>query len=106
MKKSWKEKNKELAAFWKSHIEQWSQTNMTQIDYCRQHDISHNRFTYWKLKFNQSLPVKFVQVVPEPMNLKSLPGLRLNIDPGLQIEIPDGFSRRTLEQILQTLKVL
>ena len=36
----------------------------------------------------------------------SLFGLKLNIGPGLQIEIPDGFCRETLEQVLETLKVL
>ncbi|MCP3941105.1 MAG: IS66 family insertion sequence element accessory protein TnpB, partial [Desulfobacteraceae bacterium] len=35
MKKLQKEKNKELAKFWKFHINQWSETSMSQLEYCR-----------------------------------------------------------------------
>ena len=106
MTKSWKEKNKDLSKFWQSHINQWSESGMSQLEYCRQHDLIPHRFTYWKRKFKkQHLPVEFVQVTPESMNI-NLSGLKLNIGPGFQIEIPDGFSRATLEQVLATLKVL
>jgi len=105
MTTSWKEKNKERARFWQSHIDEWSASGLSQAEYCRQKDLSRHRFTYWKRKFKpKHLPVKFVQI-PEPMEI-NVPDLKLNIGPGLQIEIPDGFSRGTLEQVLATLKVL
>ena len=34
------------------------------------------------------------------------PGLKLNIGQGLQVEIPDGFKKETLEQVLLALKVV
>ena len=106
MEKSWKERNKELAVLWKNHIEQWSKTSLSQIDYCRQHNLSHNRFTYWKVKFKKkNLPIEFVQIQNEPMSM-GFSCLKLNIASGLQLEIPDGFSRTTLEKVLMTLKVL
>ena len=107
MSKSWKEKNEERVIFWKSHIEQWSVSGISQLAYCRQYDLIPHRFGYWKRKFKQqNLPIEFVQVTPEPMNMNSLSGLKLNIGSGLQIEIPDGFSKITLEKVLTTLKVL
>ncbi len=105
MSKSWKEKNDERATFWKSHIEQWSVSGISQLAYCRQCDLIPHRFGYWKRKFKQqNFPVEFVQI-PEPMHIHQS-GLKLNIGSGLQIEIPDGFSNATLKQVLTTLKVL
>lgn len=105
MTKSWKEKNKALAVFWRAHIEQWSISGLTQTEYCRQNEISRDQFTYWKRKFkNEDQPKEIIQV-PLPVHIGSL-GLRLNIGRSLQIEIPDDFNRSTLEQVLLTLKVL
>jgi len=28
------------AAFWQEHLRAWSQSGLTQADYCRQHDLS------------------------------------------------------------------
>jgi len=65
--------------------------------------------TYWKNKFNkQNLPVEFVQVSPAQISdsghSQAREGLRLNIDSGFQIEIPDGFSNATLTQVLQIIR--
>lgn len=106
MEKSRKERNEELAVLWKNHLDNWSFSGLTQSEYCRRNDLSRDRFSYWKRKFaRQNLPVEFVQINTEPLNLVHS-GLKLNIGAGLQIEIPDGFSRATLEKILITLKVL
>ena len=106
MSTSWKERNEVRRKFWKSHIKHWSESSISQLEYCRQNDLIPHQFTYWKTKFkNQNLPVEFIQVMPEPMNI-DLANLKLNIGQGLQIEIPDGFTSTTLERVLTTLKVL
>ena len=106
MSKPWKEKNQERQAFWKKHLEQWSKSDLTQREYCRQNNLIAHRFTYWKTKFkSKNLPVKFVQVLPDPVRFEPS-DLKLNIGAGLQIEIPDGFSQVTLERVLATLRVL
>ncbi len=105
MTKSWKEKNEERVTFWKSHLDQWSESGISQLAYCRQHSLIPHRFGYWKRKFKQqNFPVEFVQI-PDSMQIHQ-PDLKLNIGSGLQIEIPDGFSKVTLEQVLTALKVL
>lgn len=103
-----RKKTQRLAQFWKHHIKQWSESGMSQNAYCRQNDLRPNQFTYWKIKFkNQALVPEFVQVpstqISQVLNLSEQKGLRLNIDNGLQIEIPDGFSQTTLTQVLQIL---
>ena len=106
MEKSSKERSEELSRFWQFHIDQWSISGLTQTEYCKRNDLSRDRFTYWKMKFKRkNLPVEFVQIQAESMVFNQA-GLKLNVGPGLQIEIPDGFSIKTLEKVLKTLRVL
>ncbi len=103
MQTSQKEKSRDLASFWRTHIDKWATSGLTQTEYCRRNEISRDRFTYWKIKFKrQNQPVKFVQL-PVPAHFNSA-GLKLNIGRSFQIEIPDDFNHETLEQVLLTLK--
>jgi len=103
-----KEASEKRVQFWRYHIDQWSISGLTQNAYCRTNNLKVNRLTYWKNKFKrQNLPVEFVQVpqgqIPDEINPQPLEGLRLNVDSGFQIEIPNGFSRATLTQVLNVL---
>ena len=103
-----KEADKKRVQFWKYHLEQWSRSGLTQLAYCRMNNLKSNRLTYWKNKFkNRNMPVEFVQVSPVQISatFNSLPSnnLRLNVNSGFQIEIPDGFLQATLVKVLQVL---
>jgi len=101
-----KENGEYLARYWKSHIDKWSDSGLTQTEYCRQNKISRDRFTYWKTKFKKNnFPVDFVQV-SEVSQVMRTADLKLNIGGGLQIEIPENFSQVTLEQVLKILEGL
>ncbi len=84
MTKSWKEKNEVRAKFWKTHIDKWAETGLSQREYCRQNNLRPNRFTYWKVKLSKTdLPMELVQI-PLPIHRFKPPGLKLNIGRGLQ----------------------
>ena len=34
--------------FWQQHLRVWSQSGLTQADYCRQHQLSAAAFGWWK----------------------------------------------------------
>ena len=34
--------------FWQEHLRAWSQSGLTQADYCRQHELSPAAFGWWK----------------------------------------------------------
>ena len=105
MPKSKKETNEQLSKFWRSHIDRWATSGLTQTEYCRRNELSRDRFAYWKRKFKkQNLPVEFVQL-PVPVNIHQT-GLKLNLGQGVQIEIPDGFASDTLERVLVTLRAI
>lgn len=104
-----KEEDRERSQFWRNHLDQWSRSGITQNAYCKANDLKSNRLTYWKNKFKrQNLPVEFVQIpstrISQSLHSQPRQALRLNVDLGFQIEIPDGFSKITLTQILQVIK--
>ncbi len=87
---------------WQRHIEQWSQSKLSQAAYCREQNLKIKSFTYFKSRLKKkNLPVQFVQVPVEPVRVPSF--LKLNIGSSFQIDIPDGFSKNTLTQVLQVL---
>jgi hypothetical protein len=91
--------------FWQTHVNQWANSGLSQAEYCRKNNLKLKSFTYFKSKFKKkNLSVQLVQIPEEQFKIPSY--LKLNIASGLQIEIPDGFSRSTLEQVLMTLRVL
>jgi len=87
---------------WQRHIEQWSQSGLSQAAYCREHKLKSKSFTYFKSRLKKNLPVQFVQVPVEPVRVPSF--VKLNVGSSFQIEIPDGFLQNTLTQVLQVLR--
>jgi hypothetical protein len=97
--------------FWRSHLESWATSGLSQAEYCRQNDLNIARFGYWKRRFSkENLPVEFVQVPTEPIKSTRLiqntgaPSLRITMGSEFAIEILDEFSPATLEKVLLTLK--
>lgn len=89
--------------YWQIHIEQWSQSGLSQAAYCRKNNLKIKSFTYFKTRSNKkNLPVQFVQIPIEQLQTPSF--LKLNLGSSFQIEIPDGFSQSTLTQVLQVLE--
>jgi len=37
-------------SFWLDHIQQWQQSRLSQVAYCRQHDLCQKKFSYYKGK--------------------------------------------------------
>ena len=101
-------RKEEKKQFWKSHIEAWENSGLSQIEYCRQHDLVRCRFTYWKGKLDKkSEPVTFVPVFKKmdrhkvkPSNLHPINQI---VNVGYQIEIGDGLSPENISTILHTL---
>ena len=103
--------NQKRRQFWRVHLDSWATSGLSQTEYCRQKSLKVNRFTYWKRKFNRdNRPIEFVQVSAEPVETTHLfhgngtPSLRLTVGSRFAIEILDGFSSTTLEQVLLTLE--
>jgi hypothetical protein len=99
----------ERRKFWQYHLDAWTLTELSQVEYCRQNNLQAHRFTYWKRKFyRENLPVELVQIHTAPVKsahfLNNGTPLRLTMDARFTLEIPDGFSPATLEQVISTLQ--
>jgi len=65
----------ERSQFWRSHLEAWSGTGLSQAEYCRRNHLKPNRFTYWKKKLKQeNYSIEFVQLPEFPVKTVSPPG--------------------------------
>ena len=107
-KRTRKESNKEKQRVWTSRINAWKSSGLSQVEYCRQKDLSRPRFTYWKCKLGKKADsVRFVPVLGKsvrsqiPQNHQA--PIKLIIDSRYQIEIGDGFSPGTLSTLIRTL---
>ena len=107
-KRTRKERNREKRREWKSRINAWKSSGLTQVEYCRQKELSKCQFTYWKCKLDKKeVPVKFISIPGEsvqsqiPRNTQA--PIKLIIDSRYQIEIGDGFSPGTLSALICTL---
>jgi hypothetical protein len=92
-------------SYWKQHIDSWQETGLTQVEYCRQHNLKHHQLVYWKKRFLKAEKnVSFVSVKLE--ELLEMPcrqdqaSLILVINNQFKIEIRAGFDAQLLRQLI------
>lgn len=99
----------ERRKFWKNHLEKWQQSNLTQVDYCKQNDLIVHRFAYWKKRLLPDNPaVSFVPLqisanLPVPAGKSALNLFTAN---GYRIEVTSGFDPATLKQLIKVVHSL
>ncbi len=99
---------KKKRKLWQAHIKAWSESGMTQAEYCRQNGLSIKSFGYWKRKHKrETTEVTFYPVPANPLkvldNGNQSFSLRLVVDDRFKIEIGDEFASATLGRLVQTL---
>ncbi len=107
-KQNSKERNREKQRVWASRINAWKSSGLSQVEYCRQKELSKCRFTYWKCKLEKKAdPVTFVPIPEKSVRSQTSQNhqapIKLIIDSRYQIEIGDGFSSGTLSTLIRTL---
>ena len=107
--KSRQEPMKEKRRFWMQHIEDWQATNLTQIEYCRQHHLIAHRFTYWKQKFKFGSDQSFIELklppVPYPQTPLPSSVLRVTVNK-FQVAVERDFDPIALRQLIYSLEHL
>ena len=100
-------KRKEKQDFWKTHIEFWQQSKLTQAEYCRRNSLSIKSFGYRKRRMlgsqEQSLLFVPVTIQAEPVTtFHSESPLQLVLLNGLKVEIADDFNSVLLKKLIRT----
>ena len=94
-----KQSLQEKRDFWQQQILDWQGSKLSQVEYCRQHNLSRTRFSYWCRRF-RSGPVQVAMIqFPDQVS-----GLRLIVNNRYQVEIDERFSSSTLQHLLQVLE--
>ena len=111
VKQSRAEQLEQKRTFWKQHIESWQETGLTQVEYCRQHNLKHHQLVYWKKRFLKTetdvsfVPLKLedlLDIPPQP----ACASLCLVINNHFKIEIRAGFDAQLLRQLIFALRGL
>ncbi len=107
--KSQKAEREEKRRFWKQHIEDWQTSDLSQVEYCRQHHLSVHRFTYWKQKFKSGPDQSFIELklppVPYPKVTPPRSSLRVSVN-RFQVAVDRDFDPVALKQLVYTLERL
>lgn len=108
------------AAVWSQRIRQWEASGLTQVEFCRRHQLKIATFRYWR----QRLPAKrhatgkgslrLVPIMnPGSENELPAPGSKLTPPQGLSIEcngisvrIDDQFNPETLARVIAVLRTV
>jgi len=98
-------------SYWKQHIDSWQQTGLTQVEYCRQHNLKHHQLVYWKKRFLKTetdvsfVPLKLEDLLDLPTG-QDQSSLTLAINNQFKIEIRAGFDPQLLRQLIFALRGL
>lgn len=89
------------AAQWRSHIQAWQQSGLSQARYCQQHELVLCRFVYWrrKLRDRPQPSSGFVQVTPRATS----ESLSVRLPSGLEIRGVDAGNLAVVTELLARL---
>ena len=96
-------------SYWKQHIDSWQQTGLTQVEYCRQHNLKHHQLVYWKKRFLKTetnvsfVPLKLEDLLEIPAR-QDQSSLTLVISNQFKIQIRAGFDAQLLRQLIFALR--
>jgi len=96
------------ASYWQQHVLHWKSSQLSQIAYCREHELNFHRFNYWlrkdepvKSKKQPATPsATFVPVVKHPATLS---GLSLSLPNGIIVQGIDSTNLETVKRLTDIL---
>jgi hypothetical protein len=112
------------AAFWQGHLSAWSASGLTQVAYCRQHQLSRAAFGWWKRQLQgkvearrgspgakrpqrgRQATVQFVEVQRGPdINSSSSPAVyEVLLSHGRAIRVSHEFDPDVLKRLIATVE--
>ncbi len=99
---------KERAAYWRGLVAKQTDSDLSDVAFCREHQINIHQFYKWRRRFRDKQPTSeapgFVELVPcsqPPQHLGS--GIRIRLGNGLRIEVQRGFDPLTLGAVIEVI---
>lgn len=95
----------ERVTYWRTTIDQQNNSGQPATVFCREHNINIHQFHWWKKRFKNDQSKKdkaqFIELVPRNCSQKS--GIRIYLGDRICLEVEQGFDRRTLLNVIETL---
>lgn len=97
-------------SYWKQLIQNWRDSGLTQVQFCKENQLKKPTFMYWKSKFDQKedapttlLPVS---ILPDRVSLspQSSSGVSLSIGNRFTIHLESRFDTGTLSDLIELLE--
>ena len=110
--------------FWKKHRQLWKKSGLNQQNYCKDAKISYHSFRSYSARFSQEenqtrkntssafflVPQKKIStrtvVTPVTGDVTPSTSLKLNLQKGMSLDIPDGFNPETLYSFFKVVNAL
>ena len=96
--------------YWRRHITAWQQSQLSQAEYVRQHQLSPQSFKYYRRYLmpppDTSASQVFMPVVVQDDFVQAAPedaGITLVIPGGFRLEVRTDFHAESLRRLLQVL---
>lgn len=98
----------ERQTFWQQHMVGWESSGMSQAAYCREKEISHFAFGYWRGRLKRSSdPIKFIKATDDRHSKKhSMPILQILLPNGVRIGVSHETNLEVVRVILSSLGAL
>ena len=95
--------------YWRQHIEACTQSNLTQVAYCRKNNLSRYAFGHWKSKLNKEKnvhPLLPVSIKPEitPTHSSFPSGVSISFGNRFDVRLEVGFNSDTLLRLIDLLE--
>lgn len=96
-------------AYWRHHVDAWQQSDLTQVEYCRENQLNKHTFAYWKSKLEKQSalpPLLPVSVRSDGKSEASFlhSGIVLSFSDQLSIQLENGFNGDTLLRLIDLLE--
>ncbi len=104
----WQANRAEKRSYWEDQIRRWRESGLTQIAYCRLHEVNRHRLIYWRKQLSEKAPSSALVEIslnspPHDENLHDS-SLRLLIGSRYRIEVSRGFDPGVLHQLIYVLE--
>ena len=104
----WQANRVEKRSYWEDQIRRWRESGLTQIAYCRLHEVNRHRLIYRRKQLSEKAPSSSLVEIsvnrpPHDENLHDS-SLRLLIGNRYRIEVTRGFDPGVLHQLIYVLE--
>ena len=100
MDKATREANR---AQWWQHIEVWQTSDLTQVAYCKQHQLNHEHFGYYLSQYKKKQAVAKPAIANVNIKPTALQALSIQLPNGIQIKLPASLSMTELASLAKEL---